>query len=123
MSCIVLSFLLTEPSTRYANAKDALRPCVALQIVYLFGSLAAYLILLGDVFPSLVGALVSPGSVWSERWVCVLVPALLAVLPLSLTRSLGALSGTAWDRPCLLHPPSVTLWQSQSYLTTLSMHS
>mmetsp|Transcript_9059 Transcript_9059/g.22788 ORF Transcript_9059/g.22788 Transcript_9059/m.22788 type:complete len:480 (+) Transcript_9059:254-1693(+) len=64
-------------------------------IVYLFGSLAAYLILLGDVFPSLVGALVSPGSVWSERWVCVLVPALLAVLPLSLTRSLGALSAVS----------------------------
>jgi len=64
-------------------------------VVYLFGSLAAYLILLGDVFPRLLGEVVPTESIWTERWVSVLVPSLLTVLPLCVTRSLGALSSVS----------------------------
>jgi len=68
-------------------------------VVYLYGSLVAYLILLGDVSTSLVTPIAGEGSIWSERWIGICVPAFVLCLPLCLTRSLGAISGMKW---CLL---------------------
>ena len=62
-------------------------------VVYLFGSLVAYLILLGDVGSSLArSAVADANSILAQRWLWTSAPAVLVCLPLCLTRSLGALS-------------------------------
>jgi hypothetical protein len=65
-------------------------------VVYLYGSLVAYLILLGDVGSSLArSAVADSGSIMAQRWIWTSAPALLVCLPLCLTRSLGALAAVS----------------------------
>mmetsp|Transcript_41652 Transcript_41652/g.98758 ORF Transcript_41652/g.98758 Transcript_41652/m.98758 type:complete len:480 (+) Transcript_41652:201-1640(+) len=64
-------------------------------VIYLYGSLVAYLILVGDVSKSLAVWVVGPDSFWSRRWVDVTLPGVVICLPLCLTRSLGALSAVS----------------------------
>ena len=61
--------------------------------LYLFGSLIAYNIVVGDVFPPIVAQFVGEDSFWCQRWVVISIPGLLVSLPLCAARTLGALMG------------------------------
>ena len=62
---------------------------------YLFGCATSYLILLGDAIPPILGPIVGEDSFWNQRWLVIILPALLVTLPLSSVRRLSSLAGDA----------------------------